>query len=479
MKLERAWRCLRRDLVAGALAASASVAILLAAPVAAGARGAGLRYLGSARLSPRLEELTFTTPALAGQTKVRVLLPDGYGLATTRRYPVLYLLHGAGEDQTAWTTKGDAEQATAGYPLIVVMPDGGLDGGYANWYNGGAGGPPEWETYHVDQLIPWVDAHFRTIASRRGRAVAGVSMGGGGAIHYAADHPDLFVAAASFSGAVDNSNAFMQPLNDATGLVDGKPPGSACGLWQTDEVRCRGINALDLAENLKGMFLQLDTGDGFPGGPNGNSYDPVENGVYQQSVALHEKLQRLGIAHVWDFYGHGDHSYYYFDRDLKQLLPRLAAVFARPPAPPASFDYTSIASAYGAYGWRVAVDRPAIEFSELRGAGPRGFELRGSGTGTVTTAAYYRPHQALTVAVRNLEGQTTRTVRADGGGRLSLALTLGPANPYQEYSPQATAWLATRDHASDPGQEQNSTQAWPVYAAAVTVTQHAERRHAA
>lgn len=445
------------------------IAVAATAPSASADTG-GLRYLGSASLSPRLKELTFTTSALGGQTKVRVLLPRGYDAAAHRRYPVLYLLHGAGENQAAWTTSGGAQQLTAGYPLIVVMPDGGVDGGYTDWYNGGAGGPPEWETYHIDQLIPWIDAHFRTVAARAGRAVAGVSMGGGGSMHYAADHPDLFAAAAEFSGAVDNSNAFMQELNDATGVVDGKPPGSACGLWQAEEARCRGINAVDLAPNLKGLFLELDTGDGLPGGPNGNAYDPVENGVYQQNVAFHERLASLGIAHLWDYYGHGDHSYYYFDRDLSAFLPRLMRVFSRPPVPPVPFDYTSIASSYGAYGWRVRIDRPAIEFSELRDAGPHGFAVDGSGTATVTTAAYYRPGQRLRVEIRNLARDTSAVRRAQSNGRLALTFTLGPANPYQEYTPQAKAWLATRDLTSDPGQESNSTSSWPVYEADVTVT---------
>ena len=469
MGLRRVRRLGRQARAAAALAAGALAAALVAPAMPARAAAGGLQYLGTVRLSPRLMELTFSTPALGGQTKARVLLPSGYDPAAPSRYPVLYLLHGAGEDQTAWTTSGDAEQATAGYPLIVVMPDGGPDGGYADWYNWGAGGPPEWETYHIDQLVPWIDAHFRTIASRAGRAVAGVSMGGGGTMHYAGDHPDMFVGAAAFSGAVDNSNLFMQPLDDATGVVDLKPPASACGLWQTEEVRCRGINAVDLAENLKGLFLELDTGDGLPGGPNGNAYDPVENGVYEQSVAFHEKLQQLGIPHIWDYYGHGDHSYYYFDRDLKQVLPRLMQVFADPPPPPVPFDYTSIATDYAVYGWHVRIDRPALEFSELRDAGPHGFELRGSGTGAVTTASYYRPGRRLRVEVRNLNGDAVRWVHADRTGRLSLSLTLGPGNPYQEYSPQAGSWLATRDLLTDPGQEQNSTQDWPIYTASVRV----------
>src|SRR5438128_1855963 len=63
--------------------------------------------------------------------------------------------------------------------------------------------PAAWETYHMRELIPWIDSHYPTVADRSGRAIAGLSMGGFGAMTYAAKHPDLFAAAGSFSGAVD------------------------------------------------------------------------------------------------------------------------------------------------------------------------------------------------------------------------------------------------------------------------------------
>src|SRR3954454_1424072 len=186
--------------VAAVLAAAAAVPGTVAAAAPAAPPAA---VVATQRLDPRLLELTIRTPALAAPTKVRVLLPDGYAASPRRRYPVLYLLHGAGDDAGAWTRSGDAERLTAGRPLIVVMPDGGRGGWYTNWYRDGGGGRPAWETYHVDQLIALVDRCFRTIAARHGRAIAGLSMGGFGALSYAARHPDLFAAAASFSGGVD------------------------------------------------------------------------------------------------------------------------------------------------------------------------------------------------------------------------------------------------------------------------------------
>ena len=94
--------------------------------VCASAQAQGLTVTGTQTLSPRLTQYTATSPALGRSTNIRVLLPDGYSSA--RRYPVLLLLHGCCDDYRSWVDKGRAEQLSAPYPLIVVMPDGGSAG---------------------------------------------------------------------------------------------------------------------------------------------------------------------------------------------------------------------------------------------------------------------------------------------------------------------------------------------------------------
>ena len=208
-------------------------------------------------------------------TKVRILLPAGYAAQREHSYPVLYLLHGASGDRTSWTSagQGEAEQLTAKLPLIVVMPDGGLGGFYTNWFNNGAGGKPRWEDWHVKQLIPWVDRHYRTLDARRERAIAGLSMGGFGAFTYASRHPDLFTAALSLSGAVDPTTppGVGPSVIDAISASDGAAPGSLWGPFATQEVRWRAHDPYDLAENLRGLALWLRTGNGQPGGPFGGA----------------------------------------------------------------------------------------------------------------------------------------------------------------------------------------------------------------
>jgi hypothetical protein len=239
------------------------------------------------------------------------------------------------------------------------------------------------------------------------------------------------------------------------------------GARATQEVRWRGHNGWDLAENLRGAFIQMDTGDGGSGGPGGDSGDPVEAGVYQQSTALHERLDELGIPHVWDYYGAGGHTWYYWNRDLSQFLPRLMTLYSNGGQPePAHFDYTSIDDPYDVFGWHVAIDRPAIEFSTLRGAGRDGFSLSGSGKALVTTARYWKPGTPLNVTI----GDQPQAMTADSKGRLTVPLTLGTANPEQEYSPQAKAWMAQNNTGADTGRALDEAQRWPVHTVGVSIT---------
>jgi S-formylglutathione hydrolase FrmB len=283
------------------------------------------------QLDPRLQELTFTTPALKDETHVRVLLPDGYDASGATRYPVLYLLHGSVDDYKSWTDKGDAEAITKGAPLIVVMPDAGQFGNYTNWYNDGAFGPPRWETYHIGQLLPWIDAHYPTVARRRGRAIAGLSMGGGGAMSYAARHPGKFVSASAFSGAVDTNSPGVQPLTQASGLSDGsQTPGAIFGLRSTNEVRWRAHNPWDLAPLLLGVHLLIFTGNGQLGGTYGGGPDPFEGGIEQMNLNLDSRLNELGIPHLF-VDRPGTHAAVYAKRDLAETLPYLMRTLPHPP----------------------------------------------------------------------------------------------------------------------------------------------------
>jgi diacylglycerol O-acyltransferase/trehalose O-mycolyltransferase len=418
-----------------------AVALCLTVASPAVAQGPGdLHVVASQKLDSRLTELTMQTPAFADPVKVRVLLPADYSSDPRRRYPVLYLLHGSIDDVASWTAKGDAEKITAGLPLIVVMPaqtGRGNGGGWASdWLNGGAGGPPKWETFHIRQLIPWVDSTYRTVPQRGGRALAGLSMGGFNAMSYAARHPDLFVEAASFSGAVDTNYSPVVPIVQGEALADGGGPDSIWGDRATDEVVWRAHNPWDLAQNLTGLKLSVRTGNGSrgpyddPGPP-----DPIETGVHDMSVSFHGRLNDLRLPHVWDDYGPGTHSWPYWQRDLRAELPLIMATFAHPPSAPDPFTYTSAEPSYDVFGWHVSLKRDAMEFSTLAGAGARGFTLRGSGAAAVTTGPLYKRGSVHTVTISTDRSKSEQSSRANGSGRLHLEIPLGPSNSGQQYRP--------------------------------------------
>ncbi len=435
-----------------ALAAALACLTLAGLALAPGASASNpLKLVSRERLADRLYELTFTTPALSKPTKVRLLLPAGYDPGAARRYPVLLLLHGALDDYTSWTRpgSGEARDITRFLPLIVVMPDGGQGGWYSDWYNGGKGGPPRWETYHLRQLLPWVESHYKAVGARRGRAVAGLSMGGFGTMSYAARHPDMFSSAAAFSGAVDANvpPGVAEPIVNATAYQDGGGPGAVLGTRADNEVRWRGHNPWDLASNLRGVGLTLRTGDGRPGGPfdTGTTPDLIEQIVHTENLSFHKRLGELGIGHVFQDYGPGFHRWPYWNRSLRETLPGIMARFRHPVPPSGPLFYRAIEPVYSVWGWRVALQRRALEFSSLRIAGRRGFSLSGSGSASVATPAVYRPGATYRVVARSVQSGTRRLDLKARGGRLRIPVRLGPSNPSQEqFTPGGEPTAATR-----------------------------------
>lgn len=128
----------------------------------------------------------------------RILLPTGYA-GSPKNFPVLYLLHGLFGSFENWTTLTDVVEYAADRRLIVVMPDGG-DG----WYtDSGAPDGKSYEHFLVSEFVPYIDEHYRTVDDRRGRGIAGQSMGGYGAMKIALKYPHLFSFAGSMSGVLD------------------------------------------------------------------------------------------------------------------------------------------------------------------------------------------------------------------------------------------------------------------------------------
>jgi S-formylglutathione hydrolase FrmB len=428
-------------------------------PTVAFQNGSGITVTSEVQADPRLIAMTVTTPAVAGTLHVDVLLPTNYDLST--RYPVLYLFHGTAGTASDWVDYGQAEQTTAGRPLIVVMPDASLNdsGGSwcSNWVDQSAGAA-NWETFHIDELIPWIDANLPTIANRQGRAIAGLSMGGFCSTSYAAQFPDLFETVLGFSPAPDiaydkEAQAGAASIIGATEAgEDHVAPTSIFGDPLTDEINWAAHDPTTLAENLADTNILLFNGNGLPGPLDPSPVtDPgslegypgeglIEGAVDLDTTLFHNRLGTLGISSWWDDYGDGTHSWPYWTRDLQQSIGAVMADFAHPLPNPSEVTYTTVSGDYTIYGWHVSMQRTAEEFSTLEDAGPTRFELTGSGSGHVVTPAAYSPGGTydVTLAEENAAPVVER-LQADGTGALHITVPLGPANPYREYTAQGDA----------------------------------------
>ena len=422
----------------------ALIVLMLAAAVAPAARAAapsgsalrfhdagGLQVMSVKQFDSRDYNVAVRSPGLGRVANVRILVPAGY--SPTRRYPVLYLFHGTSGAASDWVDLGNAEQTTARLPVIVVMPDAGFnaDGGgwCTNWVDQATSlGPSQWETFHIDELIPWVDSNLGTVANRDGRAVAGLSQGGFCSTTYAARHPDLFASVASFSGAPDIDYnpviaAGATSVIEATALgLDQVEPEAMFGSRATDEINWQGHDPTDLIDNLWPVSVWLWTGDGLPG-PYDKPYpNPggmlIEGAVHASTTGFYDRAMQIGMPVHLDDYVYGTHAWGYWARDLAAYMGPMMATFAHPAPAPRIVSYSSVDKSWTQWGWSVSFVRSAAQdWSSLTGAGAGGFSLSGSGTATVVTPPFYKPG-----SVERVNGHL---VRADRSGRLHLTVPLG------------------------------------------------------
>ena len=191
---------------AGGLAAASIIGAGAAWSGVTPAHAAGLEVTDHAT-DGRMETYTFSSPSFSGVTPplspagsnphANVLLPADYA-SSGKRYPVLYLFHGGGGNYTQYDRELNIRAMTEGRDLIVVMPDAGV-----SWHCNPVSArnrKRDWETFQIEELIPWVDATLRTFPEQAGRAVSGFSMGGFGALKYIAKYSDKFASVSAHSG---------------------------------------------------------------------------------------------------------------------------------------------------------------------------------------------------------------------------------------------------------------------------------------
>lgn len=246
----------------------------------------------------RLREDSVQSAALGRQVKYRVLVPQGYD-ASLQRYPVLYLLHGLTGDYRDWTTKTNLAEYSRPLPLIIVMPDGGN-----SWYTNAADGSAKFEDYMASELPADVAQKYRTINSRHGRAIAGLSMGGFGALKLAFKRPAQFSVAGSFSGAFGVT--LEGELESRIGTVESERLRSIFG--PPDSITRKENDVFALAAALR---------------PAGAPYIYIDCGTSDALIASNrqvvEALSKSGAAYEYHEVG-GSHAWDYWDRRVREFL---------------------------------------------------------------------------------------------------------------------------------------------------------------
>jgi S-formylglutathione hydrolase FrmB len=301
----------------------------------------------------RVERESFKTAALGVDKKYLVYLPAGYEENPSKRYPVFYYLHGLTGNETNWVELGKLDTAAdqLGLQAIVVMPDGddsfyvdalaSVD--YDACMKDGTGlfipgkqpkgdtcvRARKYETYITKDLIQHVDATYRTIAKREARAIAGLSMGGFGALMLAMRHPDLFAAAASHSGV--DSLIYMGPFPYQPGKVelmtDVKQWGGPFveinrwmrGLFGEDVAYWKQYDPTTLVDKLQpgqlALYLDCGTEDGLA----------LHNGA----AWLHDLLLAKKIDHAF-YLGPGGHDFKFWQARVPESLKFLRDHVAKP-----------------------------------------------------------------------------------------------------------------------------------------------------
>jgi len=283
---------------------------------------APVEVLREVRLGERVREITVRSAALGRQASFQLLTPPGFSVTSTRRWPVLFLLHGADDGPACWTRETALLERSCTLDALIVLPEAGGIGFYTDWCRLDASGSiPRWEGHHLDELPEVLETHYRAGTIR---VVAGVSMGGYGAIVYAAKRPDAFAAAASYSGLLHITRRGMPTFLAGMLMREHEHRHSLWGSPRHNWGRWLANDPFHLADQLRGTALYLSCADGRP---QPEDDVPPGSGLIERWVApttenLAARLATLGIPATISR-GRGAHEWPTWRRELDRSWPFL------------------------------------------------------------------------------------------------------------------------------------------------------------
>jgi enterochelin esterase-like enzyme len=259
------------------------------------------------------DNLSMQSKILNMDRKYAIYLPPDYE-SSQRSYPVLYLLHGGGDDQTGWVQFGEVQhiadeaiksgQAT---PMIIVMPDANTGRrGYLNDIKG------EWryEDFFFQEFMPYIEQSYRIRPDKHYRAVAGLSMGGEGAFIYALHHPELFSSACPLSAATGPK--------DMEEMKNSKRWQGMEGVSDADkEAYFKKYSVLSLIENMpddqkNAVRWYIDCGE--------------DDFLIEGNSLVHLAIHKKGITHEFRM-REGSHNWTYWRQSLPDVLEFVSMAF--------------------------------------------------------------------------------------------------------------------------------------------------------
>ena len=248
----------------------------------------------------RVKARYFESKLLRRKMPYQVILPVGYTEGDGQKYPVIYLLHGLNGDYTNWPRRTGLVEFSEQYRFIIVTPEGGN-----SWYTDREADPTQkYETYIIEELLPEIESHFATINDREHRMIAGLSMGGYGAVKLGLKHPDKFSLVGSFSGAV----AAASETEQTDGAL-GRAIDKVFGVGDTETRRANDLGGIvreaspATIQNLPFIYMSCGTEDGF----------------LRSNRDLREMLIEKKIPHEYRERP-GDHNWKYWDVEIREFL---------------------------------------------------------------------------------------------------------------------------------------------------------------
>ncbi|NGY64404.1 esterase family protein [Lentzea sp. NEAU-D13] len=262
---------------------------------------------------PGVYQLEVHSPALNASATVMLITPPGWAPGARRTWPVLYLLHGGDDGPSCWLDRTDVAHRARAHPggVLVVLPEGGRAGFYTDWRHPLS---PAWHRFHTVELRSLLESRYGAGSSR---AIAGVSMGGYGAVMYAARNPGMFLAVASYSGLLHTTRRgvplllryFLRSVGERMSAMWG-PRWWRRALWA-------GNDPYRLAPRLIGTPLYVAAGDGtrVAGDPPAPGDRLLERLIGPTSHDFAERMAALGSP-VRTSFRPGTHDWPSWQREL-------------------------------------------------------------------------------------------------------------------------------------------------------------------